>query len=235
MTFLLYKKEINPDNSSLDFENLCIVDSLEYYTYEKHPNICGIPLWMKEEFRKKSLVISGGVPISIFLAKPPSKFTRYCVYDPNTAVSSIFDDATFYDCYYNSPTRKGIRIDEVRSFVEVKINDELYLVDTLTKRILKSSWFKEKYNFEVKSQNTVSKMNKEKLDYYKKHIEKHKGLEHYLFMTYPFIEPLNAKELDETKYEIEQSKKYFSECWKKYEFMKQDFENKIKSKTFKFW
>lgn len=93
---------------------------------------------MKEEFRKKSIYISAGIPISIFLSKPPDKFARYCVYDPNSAVSSIFKDATFYNCYYNFPTR-GVRIEEIRPFVEVKIEGEGYLVDTLTKRILKSS------------------------------------------------------------------------------------------------
>ena len=184
----------------------------------------------EEEFRKKSIIISGGIPISIFLAKPPSKFSRYCVYDPNTAVSSIFDDATFYNCYYNSPTRNGVRIEEVRPFVEVNINKELYLVDTLTKRILRSSWFKEKYDFEIKSENTISKMDEKRLDYYKGITKENKSFEHYLFMTYPLIKPLDAPELAEIKYEIEQSKKYFSECWDSYEFMTQDFENEKKRK-----
>ena len=198
MDTLVYKKEINPNNSSLDFENLCIVDNLEHYTYEKHPNICGIPLWMKEEFRKKSIIISGGIPVSIFLTKPPSKTSRYCVYDPNIAVSSIFNDATFYNCYYNSPTRNGIRIKEVRPFVEVKIDDELYLVDTLTKRILKSCWFKEKYNFEVRSQHTLSKMDKERLDYYDEHTKKHNFLANYLLLVKPILNNLNTTDFAET-------------------------------------
>lgn len=106
MDALVYKKLIDPTIESLDLDHLCIVNNLEHYVYNKHPNISGIPQWMKEEFRKKCLTITGGIPISLFLAKPPSKFVRYCVYDPNTAVSAIFPDATFYNVFYNSPTRK---------------------------------------------------------------------------------------------------------------------------------
>lgn len=105
MDALVYKKLIDPSKESLDLKHLCIVDNLDYYVYEEHPDICGIPQWMKEEFRKKMLAITGGIPISMFLAKPPSKISRYCVFDPNTAVSAIFSDATFYNVLYNSPTR----------------------------------------------------------------------------------------------------------------------------------
>lgn len=222
MDALVYKKEINPNKESLDFDNLCIVDNLDYYTYEKHPNICGIPLWMKEELRKKRLFITGGIPISMNLAKPPSKLSRYCVYDPNTAVSSIFDDATFYNCYYDSPTRKGIRINEVRPFVEVKINNELYLVDTLTKRILKSNWFKEKYNFEVRDQQTISKMDEEKLDCYKFQTRYHNSLANFLLCTIPILNMLNEPNFDEMRYEVEQCKIYFPNEWEEYKLMEDE-------------
>ena len=129
MDALVTKKLIDPNSQSLDFDKMCIVNNLDFYTYDKHPNICGIPLWMKEKFREKSIYVTGGIPVSIFLAKPPSKIARYCVFDPNTAVSSIFEDATFYNAIYNSPTR-NIRIDEARPFVEVLIDDKLYLCDT---------------------------------------------------------------------------------------------------------
>lgn len=134
---------------------------MDYYRYQKNPDVCGIPLWMKEELRKKCLYITGGLPASLYLSKPPSKIMRYCVYDSNTAISSIFPDVTFYNVFYNSPTRK-VRIDNDRPFVEVKIDDELYLVDSLTKRIFKSSYFKENYGFEIVSQARVSELKKVK-------------------------------------------------------------------------
>ena len=224
MDALVTKKLIDPNTQSLDLANLCIVNNQEHYKYQKHPNICGIPLWMKEEFRKKAIHISGGIPISIFLAKPPSKVSRYCVYDPNTAVSSIFKDATFYNALYNSPTR-GIRIEEVRPFVEVEIDGELYLVDTLTKRILKSSWFKEKYDFEVKTEQTISKMDKKRLNYYNESIQDFTNFGIFTLLLIPMLDSIDVPNFAEYKYEIEQSKIYFPDEWKKGEIYQKEMEN----------
>lgn len=222
MDALVTKKLVNPQIQSLDLEHLCIVNNLEYYTYEKHPNISGIPLWMKEEFRKKSLYITGGIPISMFLAKPPSKYIRYCVYDPNTAVSSIFPDATFYNAVYDSPTR-GIRIDSVRPFVEVNIDGENYLVDALTKRIFRSSWFKETYNFEIKEHQAISKFNKKKMNYYRESIKEDKKLAEFV----PFVLPVlasDAPELAEMKYEVEQSKVYYPDEWVRADILQKEMD-----------
>lgn len=231
MDALVYKGLINPAKESLDLEHLCIVNNLEYYNYEKYPNICGIPQWMKEEFRKNSIHITGGIPISIFLAKPPSKSTRYCVYDPNTAVSSIFPDATFYNALYDSPTREGIRLDEIRPFVEIAIDGELYLVDTLTKRIFKSSWFKTTYNFEVKSSKTISKMDKKYLDYYKEEIKKEINLAIFIELVFLHIKDNASISLSEIKYEIEKSKEYYPEEWERYESLKQEMEDFFQRKN----
>ena len=223
MDALVTKKLIDPNKQSLDLEHLCIVDDLEHYTYEEHPNICGIPLWMKEKFRQKSIYISGGIPISIFLAKPPSKTVRYCVYDPNTAVSSIFDDATFYNAIYTSPTR-GITIEESRPFVEVNINGEDYLVDTLTKRILKSSWFKENFDFKEVSKQKISTLSKEKRKMYQEQIQENNNLGELLpitLMVLEFDDPQHA----EMKYEVEQSKKYYKEEWEKSRQIEKEFES----------
>jgi len=223
MDALVTKGQIDKDTESLDFDNLCIVNNLNYHKYDECPNISGIPLWMKEEFRKKSLVITGGIPISIFLSNPPSKIARYCVYDPNTAVSSIFQDATFYNTIYDSPTR-NIRLEESRPFVEVDINNEKYLVDTLTKRILKSSWFKDKYNLEILSSMSISTMDKEQLQYYKSHIKEDINLAVVL----PFMLPLlqyNISAYDERKYEVEQSKRYFPSEWIRYKEIEQEMQN----------
>ena len=223
MDALVTKKLIDPNKHSLDLDNLCIVDDLEHYTYEEHPNICGIPLWMKEKFRQKSIYISGGLPISIFLAKPPSKTVRYCVYDPNTAVSSIFDDATFYNAIYTSPTR-GITIEESRPFVEVNINGEDYLVDTLTKKILKSSWFKENFDFIEVSKQTISDLSKEKKKIYKDQTKENNNLGELLPMTLMILD-YDDPSLAEMKYEVEQSKKYYKEEWEKAKQIEEEFKN----------
>lgn len=225
MDALVSKKLIDPKTQSLDIENLSIVNNLEHYTYEKHPNISGIPLWMKEEFRKKAIQITGGLPISIYLARPASKVVRYCVYDPNTAVSAIFDDATFYNTIYTSPTR-GVRLEEQRPFVEVDIDGELYLVDILTKRILKSSWFRETYDMEVKSAHTISKMSRKRLKYYKEAISDHRSLWQIIPFMGPLLEMRDPSHA-EYAYEVEQSKKYFKEEWEKYEEYKEEMKNYI--------
>jgi len=222
MDALVTKKQIDPKTQSLDLQGMCIVNNLDHYNYEEHPNISGIPLWMKEEFRKKALQITGGIPISMFLAKPPSKVVRYCVYDPNTAVSAIFPDATFYNATYNSPTR-GIRVKDIRPFVEVNINGELYLVDTLTKRILKSSWFKNTFDFQVHSQQTVSKFDKKRLRYYKESISEENHLASCLIFMLPMID-FDTPNHAEMKYEIEQSKKYFPKGWEEYEEHKKEIQ-----------
>lgn len=223
MDALVWRGEIDPSCQSLDFDNLCIVDNLNYYVYEKYPNVCGIPLWMKDELRKKSIYISAGIPITMFLAKPPSKAVRYCVYDPNMAVSSIFSDATFYDSLYDSPTRNGVRIESVRPFVEVSIDGELYLVDTLTKRILKSSWFKKKYNFKIISKYTISELDGENLKAYRNATKESMGLGQTLhFMLWTLDNDL--PQFAEMKYEIEESKKYFPLEWEKYQEYEKEFE-----------
>ena len=211
MEALVFKGLVDPKKESLDLKTLSIVDNLDHYQYNPHPNIAGIPLWMKEKFREKSLYVTGGQPISLFLARPPQKFGRYCVYDPNIAVSTVFDDATFYNAYYISPTR-GVRIEEKRPFVEVKINGELYLVDTLTKRILKSSWFKENYNMEITSTSRVSEYKGEAKKSYEHMTSTHKALAELI----PFSKPvadLGTPDYAEYRYELERSKEYFPEEW----------------------
>ncbi len=209
MDALVYKKLIDPEKESLDLDNVCIREDLDHYRYELHPNICGIPQWMKEAFRHKSIMITAGLPISLFLAKPPSKVSRYCVYDPNTAVSSIFPDATFYEVFYTSPTR-GIRIEKSRPFVEVEIDGVSYLVDTLTKRIIKSSFFKENYGFDIVDEMTVSKLNRQKKEIYEEQTQERNGLYRMLPFFEMTIEAISEKskrsEWAEMIYEFEKSK-----------------------------
>lgn len=225
MDALVYKGLIDSNKESLDLDNLCIVEDLEHYRYEEFPDVCGIPQWMKEEFRKKSIFISGGIPVSLFLAKPPGKSNRYCVFDPNTAVSSIFSDATFYLVTYISPTR-NIEIEEPRPFVEVNINGELYLVDTLTKRIFKSSYFKERYGFKIEYEMSVSKMRGKKLKYYKNSIKENYNLSMFISLNSFFMESFKSLPTHaEMVYEFEKSKEYFPEEWAKYEEERPNIQN----------
>lgn len=221
MEALVSKKLIDPTKQSLDLKNLVIVDDTEHYCYEEHPRICGIPLWMKDKFRKKSVYIAGSVPISLRLSRPPVKFGRSCVYDPNYAVSSIFEDATFIDAIYDSPTRPGVRLEETRPFVEVKIDGVDYLVDVLTKRILRSDWFKEEFNMDIKHSTTVSTADEEDKRRYYNSIAESNQLASLAAMLEPLIDktsPLMA----EYRYEFEKTKENFPEEWEKAELFKQE-------------
>ncbi len=224
MDALVYKGLIDPSSESLYLENLIIETNLEGYTYQVHPNITNIPIWMKEQLSKKVTQISASVPVSLFIAKPPSKFIRYCVYDPNYAVSSIFEEACFINCIYDSPTRPNTRLTEERPFLEVAINGELYLIDTITNRMFKSSWFKETYNMEIKSSIKKSEFNQEQKE---KYADMMSCQRNSLPEQIPFYE-LNAQfkipNLAETEYELQRSKKNFPKAWEDAELLKKDME-----------
>ena len=227
MDSLVYTNSINPLKEFLDFDNLSITNNSNDYNYEKYPNICGIPLFLKEEFRKHSLKITGSVPISIFLSRPPSKISRYCVYDPNTAVSAVFPEATFYEMKYLSPTR-NVMTDSSRPFVEVLIGDEKYLVDILTKRIIKSSFFMENFKPQILSSISTAQMNKEQEEIYLEQISSSNRLADYLFLTYPLIENISAKDLDEIKYEVSKTKDLYPNSWFEREIIEQDMQKVMK-------
>lgn len=221
MEALVSKKLIDPTKQSLDLKNLVIVDDTEHYCYEEHPRICGIPLWMKDKFRKKSVYIAGSVPISLRLSRPPVKFGRSCVYDPNYAVSSIFEDATFIEAIYDSPTRPGVRLEETRPFVEVKIDGVDYLVDVLTKRILRSDWFKEEFNMDIKHSTTVSTADEEDKRRYYNSIAESNQLASLAAMLEPLIDKTSPI-MAEYRYEFEKTKENFPEEWEKAELFKQE-------------
>lgn len=221
MEALVSKKLIDPTKQSLDLDNLEIVDDTKHYCFEEHPRICGIPLWMKEEFRKKSIYITGSVPISLRLTRPPVKVGRSCVYDPNYAVSSIFEDATFIDAIYDSPTREGVRLEETRPFVEVNINGADYLVDVLTKRILRSDWFKETYNMETRHSIKISEGTKEQKERYKEMISESNALADMILLLEPLIDD-KSPSFAEYRYEFEKTKEYFPEAWQEAEYLKEE-------------
>lgn len=214
MDALVYKGEIDPESEFLSLTNLAITNNSSDYHYTKTPNVCGIPMEIKDKLRHKSLYISAGVPVTLFLAKPPSKFIRYCVYDPNTAFSSIFDDFSFYEAIYTSPTR-GVRLNDTRPFVEVEINGELYLVDTITNRIFKSSFFKEHYDLEIVDSIRKKNFNRKQKELYAEQTKEHSALADIIAI-YELNKQIQAPDLAEQNYELERSKEIYPEAWEEY-------------------
>lgn len=216
MDALVYKGLIDSSRQSLDLENLMIVDNLNYYCYTKHPNVSGIPLWMKEMFRTKSMTITGSIPAAIFLAKPSSD-AHYCVYDPNTAVSAFFDNFRFILADYDSPTRIGEKAKD-RPFVEIEIDGISYLVDNLTKRIFKSEYFIKTYNLIEKNSIRKSEFDHKRKAYYKEQTTPKLDLGSYLSFSLPMFEVLkHVPKFAEMDYEIEKTKEYCPEGWKNLE------------------
>lgn len=207
MDALVYKGLINPEEEFLNLETLTITNDPSDYHYTKTPNVSCIPQHIKEQLRHVSIKQSAGLPVMLYIAKPPSKL-GYCVYDPNYAVSSIFEDVNFLEVIYDSPTRPGVRLTETRPFIEVEINGELYLVDTITNRIFKSSWFKETYNMDIKDSISKRNFNKKQQISYQEMTRPEYHLASSMFV-YDMTLSIPAPDLAETKYEVEQAKKNY--------------------------
>ena len=215
MDALVYKGLIDPEKEFLNIDNLSITNNSNDYKYDKTPFVSSIPMELKEKFRTKSIVVSGSIPISIFLSKPAGG-VRYCVYDPNTAVSSFFEDFRFIKVEYDSPTRNGARAKE-RPFVEVEINGELYLVDILTKRIFKSSEFAKRYNMIELDSVKKSDFDERKNEYYDEQVKESLALGSYLMLTMSIMKKFEDQPaFAELFYEIEKSKEYCPEGWRQY-------------------
>ena len=222
MDALVYAGAIDRDWEYLDLENCCISGDPAGYEYDIHPNVSSIPMWLKEEMRHKCVKISAGIPVAMYVARPASYPGAYCVYDPNTAVSSLFKDFTFYEAKYVSPTR-GVKIEKSRPFVEVDINGELYLVDILTKRIFKTSWFKETYDMEIIDSNSPKKFNRGQREHYKEQTEDSVEIATYLCFTEMLRSMIPKSHKDaEFDYELEQARKNYTEEWEKYRIMEEE-------------
>lgn len=223
MDALVSEKCIDPTCEYLDFWNLCItkVKDERMYEFEKYPNICGIPLWMKEMFRTKSCTITGGVPVSVFLSIPSN---NRCVYDMNTAVSALFDNCTFYRVSYNSPTRPGERAMD-RPFIEIDIDGIDYLVDNLTGCIIRRDFFEENYGFDIDYSFTKQSLEGERKSYYDKSVCDYDNFATYISFYSGFYGVFtNNYACAEHSYELEESKKYFEQAWKEYEVCKKEKE-----------
>lgn len=211
MDALVFHQAIDPDKEYLNFNDLSITSEKEgNYAYEKYPNVSGIPLWMKELFRTKCVKISGSVPVSMFLTIPNKE---RCVYDLNTAVSTCFDDWTFYLVNYKSPTRLG-EIAKERPFIEVNIDGIPYLIDNLTRRIFRRDFFERNYGFDIIDQTTKYDFDDEMKEHYKEDSSTITLMGPYLavyFLFYPYHQ--GKGECAEHHFEVEQSKEHFKEGW----------------------
>lgn len=209
---LVAKNLIDPSKESLDLSNMCIVDNLSHHVYNPTPNVTSIPLNIKEAMRHKCIVISASIPISVFFAKPAG-MVSFCIYDMNEALSSLFSRFKFIECRYDSPTRPNTRAVK-RPFLEVNINGEEYLVDSLTKRIFKSSWFKETYNLVIDYSISNSDFDEAQRASYRQRTSERNGYSNYLFIGLPCLEPIkDHPKQAETIYEIERSKEYFPDSF----------------------
>lgn len=212
---LVFYKIIDPQKQSLDFNTLTILNNLNGIKYNPKPNIIGYPEDLKQKLRMKKTNLSGGAPASIFLSKPQSKISRFCVYDPNTVMSSFFEKFIFIEASYNSPTREGVRVKQ-RPFVIVPIFNDWYIVDILTKRLFNYEYFKKNYNLEILDKVNSKELDKEKQKMYHEQtdsIDSNYNFTTFLSLAVPLMDFLDNPEMAEYKYEIEQSKKYHKEAW----------------------
>lgn len=220
MDALVYTKAIDSENEFLNLENGCITNNPNDYKYEVHPNISGFPMWLKEKMRYKTVRISAGIPVSMYVARPSSYRGAYCVYDPTLAVGAVFDDFKIIEAKYISPTR-GIMTEDVRPFAEVDLNGELYLIDVLTKRVFKSSWFAETFKMEVVAKNPKHAYIERGADFFDEKLD----LATYLGFT-EFISSLTAIQPKDAEYnyEKEKTKEIYPKQWELYDIYEREKE-----------
>lgn len=221
MDALVYKKLINPEKEFLSLKKLSITNNPDDYHYNPTPNVCGIPISMKEKFRTKMVYSSGGgIPISLTVSKPAGKVARYCVYDVNISISAVFDDFTFYNAKYLSPTR-NIYLEESRPFIEVKYHNELYLIDALTKRIFKTTFFKEKYHLKIEFTGDIKKYTPKEKEAYEEYTRECNNLP-IAFISFNLLSSIDSMELAEMKYEINKAKEMYPDDWNQYLKLEED-------------
>lgn len=206
-------------NYSLDFKHLCLVDNLNFYCYESTPNIMGIPFAIKKALRNKTIRLTGGIPVSTYITLPNK---NRCIYDLNTSVSSIFTDFSFIKANYQSLTREGEQVYN-RPFLQINYNGEEYLVDTLTKRIIKLSYFQQSFALEIIKSDSLKEFNGEKQAYYQEQTEE--------FLNFiPLSMTMHIKiDSDEYQYELKKAKEEYSEEWYQQEIEIQEMHRYLKT------
>lgn len=215
MDALVHHDIINAKEDRLDLKHLCIVKSQseDYYAYQEHPFVCGIPMWMKEEYRKLCIVASKHIPISLFLTDVGEQ--SRCIYDMNLSACFPFSNFTLCEVAYDSPTRKGIRVGK-RQFPKININEEDYFVDVLTRRIFLVSEFMKRYHATLLEETTKEDLIKRDQLLYEQETTMETRFDFYI-ISKKIIQPINSTDdrFSENYYELEKSKKYFPQEWEK--------------------
>lgn len=218
---LVDKGLMDPTSESLDLDNLAIVDDLDHMVYERQPRVTSVPLELKEKMRNKTLTITGGVPISFYYAKPAGGI-GFCIYDMNTAFSTLVDECSFINCTYDSPTRPGIRADN-RPFVEFEYHGQLYYADALTKRLFKKDWFDKEYNLDETYRMSKSTLDERQREIYEEQTAEHLEYASFIGLMGPLIDMMrHIPESAESTYEFDKSREYFPEEFTEAEVIKKD-------------
>ena len=224
LTALVEKGEIDQYHEFLDLRKMVITDVFYFGCdcYNPKPFVQGIPLWMKEQLRDKSLRITGGLPVSVHATRPTS-WEGYCVYDANTAFSILFDDFTFLIADYDSPTRPGKKATD-RPFLEAEVDGTSYLFDLLTKRMFETEEFTRRYKMIVKERVQKSKFDERQTALYAEQtsIDK-RSYGTFLSLCLPMIEGCrDVPKMQEYIYEIDESKEFFPRAFEEVEEIKED-------------
>lgn len=211
MSALVYTKSIDPNCEFLNLDSLSI--EKDGYAYQEYPFVTGYPLWLKEEMRKRIIRQTGSIPISVHAARPSGRVT-YCIYDANTALSVFFDEFSFIEADYDSPTRPGVRVKN-RPFLEVKMGEKYYLVDILTKRFFELEEFSKRYHLSETHRIRNKNFTPEQQEIYREQTEdKREQYGTFLAFSIPMMEVFTKySKFQEYLYELEESKKIFPEAW----------------------
>ncbi len=224
---------IDKERETLDLDNLCIRDDGIGYHYEEHPFAQGTPLWIKDQLRKKCLMITGGLPVTMKLSML-SPFQKTCVYDLNTAYSCTFSKFTFYEADYDSPTRPGV-IAKDRPFLEVEIDGVKYLVDTLLDRLYLSEEFKKRYHMQIKSQFDSWNLNANQQNIYSSHVQESNHYFSGLIAIFDLFQPsFNQPYFAEYNFEYQRAHENFPEIFQEARDIMQDKPYKNLSKKNQF-
>lgn len=215
LSALVERNLIDPNREFLDLRTMSITESFYFgcEIYNPHPFVQCFPLWMKEELRKHSLNITGSIPVSVHASRPAGG-AHFCIYDANTAFSVLFDEFTFINADYDSPTRPKERVTN-RPFLEADVDGVTYLFDLLTKRMFKKNDFMLKYNMKIRESLVKSQFNEQQKELYQRDTkEVTNGYDSYLSVTMPFLESMREfPKMQEFVYEIEKSKEYYPEAF----------------------
>ena len=219
---LVINNIMDPNTQSLDIIHMEIVDNLSHICYEKHPFIVGIPSTIKEHARNKILNITAGYPVSVYMSKPAGRI-RYCIYDMNTALSSIFDEFSLVEAEYDSPTRIGERT-ESRPFLIINYNNYDYYVDLLTQRMFRKDLFDSTYNVKLSHVLNSKEFSDKQREIYEEQVRESGPTNHssLITMTGGFEYIRDIPKMEEFNYEYELAKERYPEAFKEAEEMKKE-------------